>query len=312
MFTDRFLRVSAAVFSVLLGLVFIFSAIVKLYPVEPFEYTFVEAGIGSWKQSVFIARIFIGLELASGVLLLGNFMFRKFTIPFVAALLMAFNIYLLLQWYKFGNNGNCGCFGEFLQLTPLEGIIKNIVLLLVCGFVYKFHKGFSFKYIRMVSFALVIFSLIIPFVLNPVDLETSAQHYSGRLHYKLNLDLLYNDANNIPPKVELRQGKWIIVFMSLTCPHCRIAAKKLRIMKEKNPALPIHLVLNGDEEQLEGFFRDTRAQNLSWSRFNGAKNFIQLAGTELPAIIWTNNSMVENKTKYIFTHQADIEKWLSK
>ncbi|MGZ5242709.1 MAG: MauE/DoxX family redox-associated membrane protein [Bacteroidia bacterium] len=312
MISHKFLKVLAIVFSVLLGLVFIFSAISKLYPIEPFEYTFVDMGIAGWQSSLFIARSFIGLELACGILLLANLWLRKFTIPFVIALLIIFNIYLGLQIYKFGNNGNCGCFGELLQLTPLEGILKNIVLILISAFIYVYHKGLYFTKIKLVTAFVILTSLAMPFILNTVDIKTSAQHYSGELNYRLDIELLYNDEKNKPPQVELRKGKWVIVFMSLTCPHCRIAARKFHIMKAKNPDLPIHMVLNGEEANLEAFFNNTRAQNVSWSRFNGAQKFIKLAGTQLPSIIWTNNSTVENKTKYIFTHQEDIEAWINK
>ncbi|RYD78848.1 MAG: hypothetical protein EOP53_10540 [Sphingobacteriales bacterium] len=307
---DKILKVLAIICSVLLGLIFLFSAIAKLYPIEPFEYTFVGLGIGGWQSSLFIARLFIGLELACGVLLLLNLWLRKFTIPFVAFILIVFNIYLLLEIFMFGNKGNCGCFGEFLYLSPLEGILKNIVLLMVCLFIYAYHNGLYFRWIKIVSGVLILASLVTPFILNPIDFDTSSQHYSGKLNYKLDLDILYNDAVNKPPKVELRKGKWIVVFLSLTCPHCRIAAKKLHIMKNRNPNLPIHMVLNGKDKNLQPFFDDTRADNISYSKYAGAQNFSKLAGTQFPAIFWVNNSMVENKTDYTVLQQEEIEAWL--
>jgi hypothetical protein len=262
MISDKFLKILAIICSVLLGLVFIFSAISKLYPIEPFEYTFVGLGIAGWQSSLFIARLFIGLELACGILLLANLWLKRFTIPFVALILIIFNIYLALEIYKFGNKGDCGCFGQYLHFTPLEGILKNIVLLLLCALIYFYHKGVYFKRIKLVTAFIIIASLVTPFILNTVDIQTSAQHYSGELNYKLDLDILYKDKNNKPPQVELRKGKWVIAFMSLTCPHCRIDAKKLHIMKLKNPALPIHMVLNGKDKNLKAFFDDTRANNV--------------------------------------------------
>ena len=296
--------------SVLLGLVFIFSAYTKLYPIEPFEYTFVEFGISNWQFSGIVARLFIGFEFACGVLLLFNLWLKRFTIPLVVLVLVLFNVYLAIQLFKFGNQGNCGCFGEFFHFTPLEGILKNVVMLVAAAFIYRFHQGFIFRKIGLVTGALAVVALVLPFILNPVDLQASENNYSGKLNYKLPLVLLYEDANNQPPKVELRQGKWIIAFFSLTCPHCKIAAKKMQVMKLKNPALPVHMVLNGEDENLQPFFENTRASGISWSMFTGADKFMKMAGASLPQIFWVNNGVVENKSSYFTLNQDEIENWL--
>ena len=312
MISEKHLHFPAAFLAIILGVIFLLSAYTKLYPIEPFEYTFVEYGLANWQLSGFVARVFIGLEFACGLLLLFNLWLKRFTIPLVAIVLMLFNVYLVIQIYKFGNRGNCGCFGEFFQFTPLEGILKNVAMLIAAAFIYRFHRGFFFRKIRLVTALLVVVSLALPFILNPVDLRASENNYSGKLNYKLPLELLYQSAENKPPKVELRQGKWIIAYFSLTCPHCRIAAKKLHVMKQQNPELPIHLILNGDQEKLKEFFDDTRADNISWSMYIGADNFMKMAGASLPQIFWVNNSIVENKSSYFFLDQAKIENWLQK
>lgn len=302
----------AVLLSVALGVVFLVSAYTKLYPIEPFEYTFVELGISGWRFSGVVARLFIGFEFACGILLLLNIWLRRFTIPVVAFVLMAFNVYLALQLLKFGNTGNCGCFGEFFQLTPLEGILKNVAMLATAAFIYKFHPGFQFRKIAWVTGVLVLGAAALPFILNPIDLQASENNYSGKLNYQLPLSLLYEDAQNLPPKVELRRGKWIIAYFSLTCPHCRIAAKKLHVMQQENPNLPIYMVLNGDKENLKPFFEDTRASNVAWSMFIGADKFLKMSGANLPQILWVNNGVVENKSSYFFLEQSKIEAWLQK
>ena len=99
--------------------------------------------------------------------------------------------------------------------------------------------------------------------------------------------------------------------MSLTCPHCRIAAKKLKLIKEKNPAISIYLVLNGDYKKIQPFFEDTEAHNLDYCILNG-RNFIYLAGVNMPMIYMVNNSVVENSVDYMRLDQAEVEKWLTK
>ena len=307
-----FLKILAVILSIACGTVFLVSAVTKLFPIEPFEYTFVELGITNWKYSVFVARFFIGFEFACGGLLILNFWLKRFTIPMVAFTLLAFMAYLVVQILHFGNNGNCGCFGTFFVFTPLQGIIKNVVLLVAALFIYIFHPNFSFRFMKPVTVVLVIVAFVLPFILNPYDYDSALKNYSGQLNYKLDLDTLYNNPDVPTPKAELRKGKWIIAFMSLTCPHCRIAAKKLHVMKLQNPGLPIYLFLNGNEKNITSFFNDTRATDLNWSLLNGHGTFFKLAGPAVPQIDWVNNEIVENKSNYMVLQQDEVEAWLKK
>jgi thiol-disulfide isomerase/thioredoxin len=145
-----------------------------------------------------------------------------------------------------------------------------------------------------------------------VDLDYSEAYLiKHEDQYKIELDTLYKYAKiNTPPK-SLSQGKHVIAFMSTTCPHCRIAAKKMKIMMEKNPSLPIYFVLNGDEKDFTAFFEDTKATNIPYCKLNG-KGFVFLAGTVMPYICLVNNSVVENQVDYMHLDQGEIESWLQK
>lgn len=149
-----------------------------------------------------------------------------------------------------------------------------------------------------------------PFILNPVALDYSEAYLNKpENNFKLELDSLYNNAKlNVPPR-SLSEGKHIIAFMSLTCPHCRIAANKIRVIHERNPLIPFYFVLNGDEKNLKPFFDNTHTENLPYCILLG-KSFVMLAGTSMPAIYLVNNSVVENDINYIDMDQNEIEKWL--
>ena len=73
--------------SSLLGMVFIFSGYIKLYPIEAFELNFIDVGIANWFTAPIIARLLIGLEIGLGLLLLLQFEYRKFTLKAVMAYL---------------------------------------------------------------------------------------------------------------------------------------------------------------------------------------------------------------------------------
>src|SRR6202012_2430087 len=102
------------------------------------------------------------------------------------------------------------------------------------------------------------------------------------------------------------KGKHILSFMSLTCPHCRIAAKKIHIMNQRNPGIPFYFVLNGKPEDLNRFFEDTHTENIPYCMLKGS-HFIYLGGLNLPTIYLVNNSVVENQVNYIILDQHEVE-----
>ncbi len=300
-----------------IGSVFIFSGYTKLYPIEPFEYTFVDLGFINWQIAPFIARILIGFEFFIGILLFFNLSLKKVAYKLGIATLLIFCIYLGLLIFFTGNKGNCGCFGSYIQMTPLQALIKNVVMLGVFFMLYKYHEGWELKdKWKMLRILPLISAFPMPFILNPIELDYSQAYLNKpEENFKLELDSLYNHATlTLPPKT-LSQGKHVIAFMSLTCPHCRIAANKIRIIHERNPAISFYFILNGDEENLNPFFENTHTENIPHCMLVGGSNkidnyFVYMAKTsELPAIYLVNNGVVEHDVYYIDLDQEEIEKW---
>jgi hypothetical protein len=308
------LRILMICISVGLGLIFIYSGWSKVDPViETFEFTFVDIGIGNWYTAPIIARLLIGLEFLIGFLLIANYKLRKFTIPFTIALLVFFCIYLVLQISFSGNHGNCGCFGERIHMTPLQAIIKNVIMIALALPVYFLWHGWKIKYNTLFVSFFALTALILPFILNPIDFTYTSNNLGEKVNYPLELELLYKPEDTAKvqiPKVELRKGKHVLAFMSLSCPHCRIAAKKFHLIKRSNPQLPIYFVLNGDKEKLPAFYLDTKTGDIPAS-FALGKTFVNLAGTHLPQIYYIDNSIVVKKLDYFELNQYHIEDWVA-
>ena len=283
-------------------------------PIEPFEYTFVDIGIANWQTAPFIARLLIGLEFFIGLLLIFNIKLKKIAYKLGIFTLLIFSIYLILLMLFSGNKGNCGCFGQVFVMTPFWALVKNMVLLSILIILYKFHTGWDNKISTFIFWISLVTSLALPFIWNPVELNYSEAYLNKpEENYPIPMDSLYNYASlNIPPKT-LSQGKHIIAFMSLTCPHCRIAANKMRIIHERNPSVPFYFVLNGEEKNLKIFFDNTHTEDIPHCMLVGGKtinHFIYLAGMQMPAIYMINNSVVEHTVNYMDLDQREIEKWL--
>lgn len=308
-------RIVAILLSVVLGLIFLYSGYSKLQPViETFEFTFVDIGIANWYTAPVIARLLIGLELFLGVLLVACYHLRRFTLPVTIGLLSFFVIYLAVQIAISGNSGNCGCFGERLRMTPLQGIIKNLIMIGMALIVFVLYNGWKVRLNRLVLALVGTTAVIVPFVINPIDYAYTSNNLDEKVNYPLELNLLYQPEDTAKvqvPTIDLRKGKHVVAFISLTCHHCRIAAKKFRLIKKNNPNLSIYFVMNGDRSVYPTFIKDTKADNIPATYCLG-KPFVQLATTHLPRIYYLDNGVVVKKVDYFELNQYDLEQWMGK
>ena len=118
---------------IVVALLFIVSAVAKLYPSPYFAISTFEVKqlytLGfSETVAPYFSRILIGIEFALGFLLLINHHLKRITIPITIGLLVVFIGHLsYVTFLSGGNSGNCGCFGELIPMTPIEAIIKNII-----------------------------------------------------------------------------------------------------------------------------------------------------------------------------------------
>lgn len=151
-------------------------------------------------------------------------------------------------------------------------------------------------------------SISLPFILNPITDDANLKEMSSGKPYTLPLEILYNSTTNKHPEIDLTKGKHLICFFSLTCSHCRLAAHKLHSINLRNISIPVFMILNGDEKMLAEFFEETKTENIPHILFKGPKEYLQLAGPELPAILWVNNSIVEKKFNIYSLEQSELEK----
>jgi len=294
----------ATILQLIAGLVFIFSGIIKLFPAEMLEIAIAETGIIGWKLAPFAARLLIAFEIFLGIMLLSR-LYNRFFLRLSLFTLIFFTFYLSYLLLAYGNEGNCNCFGTLLPMTPLESIIKNVVLMMMIFYVIKQNPHRKWRFAP----ALLIVSLIIStggsFALAPI-IVSNYHPSASDLNYRLELELIYDDAEAVAPVADVRNGKWIVAFMSSSCPHCLIAGHKFRVLKQQIPDMQIYLFINGYDNEIDDFVNETRTADLPHSRIK-ASPLLKLAGPRLPVIYWLDNSIVVNiSTIYgISTHELD-------
>ncbi|MCB0697474.1 MAG: hypothetical protein KDC07_08930 [Chitinophagaceae bacterium] len=300
--------ISFSILSALLGALFLYSAYSKLFPIQTFEYTLVEFVHMPWWLAALSSRILVGLEAALGTLLVFNlFGGEKWVLKLSLLILAMFSIYLLYLWVSVGNNVNCGCFGDAIWMSPSSSLLKNAAMIIILVLLHKYHSGISKKWAKYVSIIGLVIITTVPLFVFPIP--GTKPSFLNEDKYELDLSALYESDKRPEPEIELRKGKHIIAFMSLTCPHCKMAALKMQLMHRDNPDISMFFVLNGDSVDLKPFWEKTNAEEIPHTMLLG-RDFVELSGLSLPAIYWINDGWVEARSTYINMNQGEIEKWL--
>lgn len=300
-------KIFGALLLLALAAVFIISGWSKLQTIEPFTWSFIDIlPIGFTTASV-IAHLFIGLEWLLGAWLAAHLFLKRFTYPATIGLLVLLSAYLALLIVQQGNNGNCGCFGEWLYMKPGAAILKNVVMIAVVVLLWFLYPARPYKNDVFVAMALAMAAFATPFVVSPVSI-----HGEGKqMNKAINLEPIYESG--IPkPSIDLKAGKHIICYFSTTCPHCKKAAYLVQILHRRYPELPIYMVLNGSDELETEFFKETNSTQVPHSLMTNTPAFTTMAGPYVPAIYWINNSVIEKETYYTELEPDLIKAWLKK
>lgn len=307
----RIKQIALVILSIALGTTFLYSAWTKLNPIQSFEYTMVEFAHMPWLLSAVAARLIIGVEAAlGGLILLHFFGRRKWVLRSSLLLLILLSVYLVYLWATQGNDVNCGCFGDAIWMSPSESLIKNGVLILAVWLLIRFHKGLQYRWLGIVTPLLFTVTTVLPFIL--YGIPDNKPNWLQKDSFQLDMAPLYDRALATPvAPASLKTGKHVISFLSLSCSHCRTAAHKMTIMKDRNPSLPFYFVIAGKEEYLQSFWEETKSESIPHTKLDGDA-FTDMVGYSWPVIYWINDGRVEAQANYIQLDQGEIENWLKK
>jgi len=193
------MKITINVTRVIVGLLFIFSGLVKANDPLGLSYKMQEF-FDLWHMSQFnqwtliMSILMNAFEIIAGVAILLGWRPKLFT--WLLLLLILFFTFLTGYAYLSGKFKNCGCFGDCLPITPFTSFLKDLALLLMILFLFwnrnKIRPLFTEK-ISLVSMSLVtIFCFGI-------------QWYA--LSYLPFVDCLpYKKGNNISEKMKIPAG----------------------------------------------------------------------------------------------------------
>lgn len=268
----------ALLLRIILGGVFLFSAYTKFISPGLTEIILVDHGIVTARDTAaLIVRLLIGFEFALGILLILPYSLKTIVIPASILFLIIFTGYLAYTGFILKDTQNCGCFGEMIKMSPIESIIKNIVLinLLVLLFKWSDEKKNYFS-----TPLVIIFSVAAVFITIPI---------------KSQKDFKFAEYTNFvgPGRVDLSSGDKLIVIMNTECDHCQLLARDLADMKKKMKWVPEMYTLFFSEGSISvDSFKVITNYDLPYKMID-VNQFFKLIGQSPPRIYWLKEGVVK-------------------
>ena len=322
---------------IVVALLFLVSAIAKLYPSPYFAISTFEVKqlytLGfSETLAPYFSRILIGIEFALGFLLLNNHFLKRITIPATVGLLSVFIIHLsYVTFLSGGNSGNCGCFGELIPMTPIEAIIKNIIAVGLLIWLWKISendKKSNFWMLTTVTLACILgLFMLAPMKASSTSISNSNDNINistdtiSKLTDSVKIEEIKTiDSSKVRtekvveaikkevgPKqavsgysdlyADIDKGQKILCFFVPGCEHCRDAAKDLNALQKKHKDFP----------EVQIVFMDEEAEKIP--------EFFKYAGKQFPHKIidiipfWTKLGTGKDTPGVLYIHNGNVIKF---
>ena len=279
----------------MVAFLFVFSAIAKLLPIQIFEHQLLsiarkpgflyeftnDCHVFIWSRAIIIFELFLGISF------LIPYYIKRFTVPIAISTLIGFIIFLSYQIWLYGNNGNCGCMGGLVPMSPLQAIVKNIITIIVLAYVFYFTISKPIEY-AIYHFLILGGVVLAIFLLFPIkktcccdEITTKVSVEIGNLNYridslsamissgkdgsqdtvpytvppKLTISEFHNfkefEFNNKKTKINIDEGKTIVSVMNPDCDHCLDITKQLKQMNLAKDIKITFLFCNPDDQDKE-------------------------------------------------------------
>ena len=277
-----------SVLKVLLGLVFIVSAVLKVVDMDRFEIYVYSYHFFSLNFSFIVARLAIILELVLGIGLVSHTLHKMYWWGSMA-MLGGYTL-LLIYALTLGRTDSCHCFGDFLQLDPKQSLIKNGLLMLLFLLIYRM-ESWKTPFRWLILCLTVMASTIAVFMISPPDNLTSNSDPDQNLQTEL-----FNDMLNDAPldSLSLREGKQVVCFFSTSCDYCQMAARKLSLMQQFYgfPEENITYLFMGNEESIGGFYEQSESAQYRDVLYPDVARLLKAINGNFPVIVFLEEGEV--------------------
>ena len=291
---------------VLLGLVFVVSAVLKLFDMDKFEIYIYSYHFFSLNASFMVARLAIIIELVLGIGLISHCLHKLMWWGSIA-MLAGYSLLLIYAMYL-GRTDSCHCFGDFLQLDPKQSLVKNGVLMLLFLPIYRM-ESWKTPFRWLILCITVMVSTIAVFVISPPDNLTSNADPVQNLQLEL-----FNEMLDDAPldALNLREGKQVICFFSTSCEYCQMAAHKLSLMQQFYgfPKENITYLFMGNEESIAKFYEESGSAQYRDVLYSDVARLLKAINGNFPVIVFLEDGEVVHEYSFRNMNEAEIQAFM--
>ena len=292
-----------SVLKVLLGLVFIVSAVLKVVDMDRFEIYVYSYHFFSLNFSFIVARLAIILELVLGIGLVSHTLHKMYWWGSMA-MLGGYTL-LLIYALTLGRTDSCHCFGDFLQLDPKQSLIKNGILMLLFLLIYRM-ESWKTPFRWLILILAVMASSIAVFVISPPDNLTSNSDPEQNLQTEL-----FNEMLDDAPleALNLREGKQVICFFSTSCDYCQMAAHKLSLMQQFYgfPKENITYLFMGNEESIAKFYEESGSAQYRDVLYPNVARMLKAINGNFPVVVLLEDGEIVHEYGFRNMNEAEIK-----
>lgn len=238
-----------------LGLFFLFSALAKALDMAAF---FEQVAAYRIVQKAWLIRMAAFFALIAEGLLGAALLLRLWKgLPLLSLGLLA-GFSLLLLYGHFGASvEDCGCFGKFLPMTPLQSLVKNILLCFpaLALEILRLRQPHFFAYapqkLALASGAVLGLALMgagTAFSPQPVHPQLPPATKGPYSHYEI--------SREGKPPLRLERGLYLVALMSDSCAECAALLPELNRLHKRENLPPVVGLMLGETASLERFRRE--------------------------------------------------------
>lgn len=298
---NKLKEIAPIALKVLLGLVFIVSAVLKVVDMDQFEIYIYSYHFFSLNFSFLVARFAIIIELVFGIGLVSNTLHKLYWWGSMA--MLAGYTLLLIYALIIGRTDSCHCFGELLPFDPKQSLVKNGVLMALFLLVYRAkEKKTPFRW--LILCIAIMASSIGVFVASPPDNYTDNYLPDQSLQPELFDAMLQEKPFD---SLNLTQGKQVVGFFSTGCEYCQMAAHKLSLMQQFYgfPAENITYVFMGNEEGIAKFYEKSESAHYRDVLCSDMVQLLKVVNGNFPTIVLVEDGAVVHE--YGFRNMREEE-----
>ncbi|MDB9822425.1 hypothetical protein OAC89_01860 [Deltaproteobacteria bacterium] len=231
------------------GLILLISGVLKAIDMDLFVRQVRDYGIISNHFLLILSAWGVILaEFTLGTALIVSYR-PKLTIPLTVLLLLIFLGVTAWAWFT-GVTEDCGCFGSWMQRTPGEALIEDLVFL-VALIPACFVQEHSVKPVDHIKVWAVIVACVTGLTL-PFLSGYPISRISRSIPESIDIQQSFLEIRDIV-QMDLEHGAYLFVLMSTDCLHCREAFEYFKTWA-KEPDIPDVIALSAnDKEQIQSF-----------------------------------------------------------